>query len=376
MLLRPRNHRLAGVVRVLAQERLLFVLIAMLPVLWFAAPEPRPSLHLLVDWNTIAVLAGLMVLSRSLQDSGFIFQLGRWLLVRLHTERMLAAALVVFAGVLSTVLTNDVALFISVPLTTGLRLVARLPAARLVVFQALAVNAGSALSPVGNPQNLYLWQSSGVGFVEFLVAMAPMAVALIGLLLLSVLIAFRARPVTIAAVGAVPTLHPRTLQTALFLYPVFLVFVEAGHAITAMALIIAAYLVFRPRVLVGVDWLLLGVFILMFVDLGLLALVPSLAMVAGGLAQGPVSTFLAGVGLSQLLSNVPAAILLNQFTGDWQALAWGVNVGGFGLAIGSMANLIALRLAREPGIWKEFHCWSIPMLIFATAAVWWLVNGL
>ena len=65
------------------------------------------------------------------------------------------------------------------------------------------------------------------------------------------------------------------------------------------------------------------------------------------------------------MSNVPAAIFLAPFTDDWRGLAWGVSVGGFGLAIGSLANLIALRLARQPGLWLEFHLWSVPMLILA-----------
>ena len=75
--------------------------------------------------------------------------------------------------------------------------------------------------------------------------------------------------------------------------------------------------------------------------------------------------FTAAVLLSQLISNVPAAILLAEFSSDWRLLAWGVNVGGFGLAIGSLANLIALRLAGEPGLWLRFHVWSIPVLLLS-----------
>src|SRR5690554_6797570 len=76
----------------------------------------------------------------------------------------------------------------------------------------------------------------------------------------------------------------------------------------------------------------------------------------------------ASVVVSQFISNVPATILLASFTDDWQALAWGVSVGGFGLAIGSLANLIALRLARVEGLWREFHLWSLPALVLALGA--------
>lgn len=140
----------------LVAEWLLVILIGLLPVLLWAVPTPLGNLVELVDWKTVAALAGLMVLSRGLELSGLIDRLGRTVLARLRSERGLAVALVVFAALLSAVVTNDVALFVTVPLTLGLARVVALPVARLVIFQALAVNAGSALSPVGNPQNLFL----------------------------------------------------------------------------------------------------------------------------------------------------------------------------------------------------------------------------
>ena len=123
----------------LRQERLLLILLTALPVLTLLSPMPVRDLSGLVHWNTLAALAGLMMLSRALEISGGLAAAGRWLVVRLHGERSLALCLVLFAAALSTVLTNDVALFITVPLTLGLRLVARLPLARLVVFQAPVV---------------------------------------------------------------------------------------------------------------------------------------------------------------------------------------------------------------------------------------------
>ena len=156
------------------------------------------------------------------------------------------------------------------------------------------------------------------------------------------------------------------LLWALPAYLPFIALVEAGHAGPAALALITWFVLLRPRVLAGVDWLLLLVFVLMFIDLGLLARWPPLLAPFARLHDAPDSIYLVGAGLSQLISNVPAAIFLAEFSSDWRALAWGVSVGGFGLAIGSMANLIALRLAREPGIWLDFHRWSLPMLLAAT----------
>jgi Na+/H+ antiporter NhaD/arsenite permease-like protein len=114
----------------------------------------------------------------------------------------------------------------------------------------------------------------------------------------------------------------------------------------------------------------------MFIDLGLLAGLPAIAALAAEVETGPGGILTAGILLSQLISNVPAAIFLAGFTDDWVALAWGVSVGGFGLAIGSMANLIALRLAREPGLWWAFHRWSIPALAVGWSIAWLLQQAI
>ncbi|MCC5961675.1 MAG: hypothetical protein JJU09_00990 [Rhodobacteraceae bacterium] len=129
----------------------MLLLVTLPPLIWLA-PVPVADLGALVDWKTIAALAGLMALSRGLELSGLLDRAGRWVLGRL---RALAMALVLLAAGLAAIVTNDVALFVTVPLTLGLARIMTLPVGRLVIFQALAVNAGSTLSPVGNPQNLF-----------------------------------------------------------------------------------------------------------------------------------------------------------------------------------------------------------------------------
>ncbi|MGY6409984.1 MAG: SLC13 family permease [Alkalilacustris sp.] len=354
--------------RWLREEWLLLVLLAALPVLLLMVPTGPVALSALVDWKTIGALAGLMVLSRGLEISGLIDRAGRALVGRLRTERGLAGALVMFAAALSAVVTNDVALFVTVPLTLGLARRVALPVGRLVIFQALAVNAGSAASPVGNPQNLFLWQASGVGFGEFLMAMLPLAGAMLVLLLALVPLGFAARAIAVPQTDSPLPMDRRLAAVSLAAYPVFLLLVNAGLAVPAAGVVIAAFALAHRAVLRGLDWPLLAVFVLMFVDLGLLARLPVLAGAVPAALEGPGGAYLLGAALSQVISNVPAAIFLQPFTEDWRALAWGVSVGGFGLAIGSLANLIALRLARQPGLWGQFHLWSLPMLALAFAA--------
>ena len=352
----------------LLRDRLLMALIALFPLVFLLAPVPVSALPHLVDWKTVAALAGLMVLSRGLELCGLIDRAGRWLLTRLHSLRGLAVAMVVFAALLSAVVTNDVALFVTVPLTLTLARMAALPVGRLVVFQALAVNAGSAGSPVGNPQNLFLWQQSGAGFLEFTLALLPMAGAMMALVLALVPMAFDRESLAMAPNPQRVPLQVGLMTLSLAAYPLFLWAVNAGLAEPAAALVILLFALSFRQVLRGISWALLLIFVLMFVNLGLLGRIPAVAALVAGAMQGPSEAFALGAILSQLMSNVPAAILLAGFTEEWRALAWGVNAGGFGLAIGSLANLIALRLAPAPSLWWDFHRWSLPMLLASALA--------
>lgn len=145
------------------------------------APRAWPGA---IDWHTIITLSGLMLLTKGVELSGYFDVLGRKMTRRFHTERQLAMFLVLAAAALSTFLTNDVALFIVVPLTITLKKLCAIPVNRLIIFEALAVNAGSLLTPVGNPQNILLWGRSGLTFAEFSGQMAPLAVMMMLTLLL------------------------------------------------------------------------------------------------------------------------------------------------------------------------------------------------
>lgn len=341
-------------------------------VLCWLEPQSLSEMANRVHWTTLAVLTGLMLLSRALELSGYLTLWGRQLLALLRGERRLAVGLILFSGLLSAIVTNDVALFIVVPLTLSLAGMATLPIERLIVFEALAVNAGSSLSPIGNPQNLYLWQLSGIRFGDFLWVMLPLGVGLMLLILLFVPLAFPKASIHLEAVSAMTAERRKApLWAALIGYPLFLVAVDVGWVLPALAGVLLSMLWVARRAVFSIDWLLLIVFVLMFVNLSVIGELSVVQQFIHSMRQWPGGDVSAGVLLSQVVSNVPATLLLAQQS-EWQPLAWGVSVGGFGLAVGSMANLIALRLARQPGIWKEFHCWSLPMLGLGWlfAAVW------
>lgn len=361
----------------LMQEPVLAVLALALIILQWLRPQPIAALAGLVDWQTVATLAGLLMLTKALELSGCLMWLAHRIVHHVHSERGLAMLLVVFAAALAMWLTNDVALFVVVPLMVSLRMLTPLPFRRLVIVVALAVNAGSVATPLGNPQNLFLWQLSGVSFGRFVVTLGPLALALMALLLVLTACAFRAKPLDLSGdVQAVPVQRLHALLAAV-LFGAFVLLADAHHPVPGLIAVVIALLVARRDAVLKIDWLLLLIFVLMFVVLRSAAALPVVHdAIARTHLDSPLRVFAAGAVLSQGISNVPAAILLSEFTHDWRALAFGVSVGGFGFAIGSLANLIAVRLAKEPRMWLPFHLVSIPFaLVSAALGAWLLVRG-
>ena len=357
----------------LRRDYFFLVLTAVCVALTLFAPTRVAEYPGLVDWPTIASLAGLLILTKGVETSGALTLAGRHLIRAMKTERALALLLVAIAAALSMLLTNDVVLFVTVPLTLGLAGAGTIPIFRLIIFEALAVNAGSALTPIGNPQNLFLWGLSHVPFHTFIIAMLPLvAIALLALFVLTVL-AFRKRCIE-ASDDATIAVDRRLLWIALALYAPFLVLTNFHEAELAFVAVLAVFLVFEPRVLARVDWPLLLVFILMFVDLRLIAGHDAVrAAIARAGPDDAQHLYWMGVAVSQVISNVPGAILLAEYSKDWRTIAYGVNVGGFGFMIGSLANLIALRMARDTRTWFVFHAWSFPFLGVVAATAWaWL----
>jgi di/tricarboxylate transporter len=352
--------------KTLFSDPLLLILLAVLALLTAFDPGRFTSYPALVDWPTMAALTGLLVLTKGLESSGALHRLGTWLVGFMATERATALCLVLAAALLATVLTNDVALFVVVPLTLGVCRVTGMAATRLIIFEALAVNAGSMLTPIGNPQNLFLWQLSGVPFRTFTLHMLPLVALLMLLLLALTACVFRGSGVE-ARSEAPPPLDRSLMGASLLLYLPFLVATDLHHAALAVIGVLLIFAVLRPRVLAQLDWGLLLVFVLMFIDLRLLAgLAPVQRLMAGlDLAQ-PLHLYGAGIAASQVISNVPAAIALAEYSKDWRVLAYAVNVGGFGLAVGSLANLIALRMAGERRAWLSFHFYALPFLLVAS----------
>ncbi len=366
-LLREVDSWIPPSLRALRSDRFFLGLVTALAVLTLLAPGRVASYPSRVDWPTIAALAGLLLLTKGVEASGALQRLGHWLIERVTSERAAALGLVAAAALLSMVLTNDVALFVVVPLTLGLARIAHLPSTRLVVFEALAVNVGSTLTPIGNPQNIFLWQQWGVSFAGFVAAMLPLVAVLMLALVALTAWAFPAHRIRVRDDANTAALDLVLLVASLLLFAPFLVLTDLHHVGWALAGVVAIFAGLRRRLLREIDWGLLLVFVLMFVDLRTLANIGQVrAWVATFDLGVPQHLYFAGIAASQVVSNVPAAIALAEYSQNWRVIAHAVGVGGFGLMLGSLANLIALRLSGDRRAWLSFHAYSLPFLLFAT----------
>ncbi|MBB3180133.1 SLC13 family permease [Variovorax sp. Sphag1AA] len=347
---------------------LLWVLLAAAAVFAFVRPRAPVDYVRLVDWQTIGALAGLLAITQGVERSGMLQKLATRLLSRTTELRHLVYLLTASAALLSALVTNDVSLFLLVPLTRVLAEQAHLPLGRLVVLQALAVNAGSALTPIGNPQNLFLWHRSGDSFIGFMTMMAPTVAVMLFWLFVAIRFLVPRAPILLKPSGDEVPVEPRLLTLSGILFVAFVIALDRHWMVPGLVLVFGAFLLLRPRVLLGVDWTLLLIIALMFIDLRQLADLPAVTAVFADLPiREGWRAYLAAIVTSQVISNVPATILLDGFVHDLPALAAGVSVGGFGCVLGSLANLIALRLAKLPNGLREFHRISIPFLLLCGA---------
>jgi Na+/H+ antiporter NhaD/arsenite permease-like protein len=335
-------------------------------------PQPLANYRQWLQLPTLAGLLGLLIAIQGIRDSALVQHAAAALAARMHSVRSLGLLLVTATALLSMVLTNDVSLFLIVPLTVAIGAISNLPLPRMVVLEALAVNAGSSLSPIGNPQNLLLWQHAHIPFFAFVAAMLPAATVM---LLLVAALTWLWLPRDRIGLDHAKIDRGGVSMTMALLSTIALVamvaMMEHGHAELGALMLSLPFALFARRSLAGIDWLLLATFAAIFLGLGHFAELPPVRHALAHLDLGrPLTVYASGIVASQLISNVPATVLLLERTPDAMALAVAVNVGGFGVAIGSLANLIALRLARQPGGLRQLHRVSIPFLLVCAPLVY------
>ncbi len=297
-----------------------------------------------IDAPMLCLLFCLMAAVAGMSECGLFRSVSAALVSKAGTARLLCLVLVGLPFLASMAITNDVALITFVPLAVA----ALVGAGRkdlvvpVLVMQTLAANLGSIVTPIGNPQNLFIFSRYGPGMADFVLEMLPLAVVGGAALFISCALVCkgrsRSRDVEVPEVTDRPVL---AAMAALFAISVASV---AGLLPFWAALVctVAVTLLLKPAVLRRVDYSLLLTFVFLFVFTGNVARIDAVASFLGDLMES--QPMLTPVLSSQAISNVPSAVMLSGFTDDWRSLLAGVNIGGFGTPIASMASLITFRL--------------------------------
>ena len=310
-----------------------------------------------IDFRTLSILFCLMAVMAGLQQMGVFREIAEALLKKVQKIWQLVLILVMLCFFFSMLITNDVALITFVPFTfIILELLGEDVSKKLmipvVVMQTIAANLGSMFTPIGNPQNIYLHGISGMNIGSFLLLMLPYT--FVSFVLLAVYCLYLGKKCekgdASAPLQAFQDMTERThlqggtreIVRYLLLFALSLMTV-AGRIpyLVTLGIVLVVLVIFDRKLFAKIDYALLMTFVGFFVFIGNMGRVVAFRDFLQGMMEG--NEVMTAVVSSQVISNVPAALLLSGFTDNYEALIVGTNLGGLGTLIASMASLISYK---------------------------------
>jgi Na+/H+ antiporter NhaD/arsenite permease-like protein len=321
-----------------------------------------------IDWHVIVLLFCLMASVAGLRKSGMLSRIAQGIVSGEKSKRAVCFALVMLPFFSSMLVTNDVALLAFVPIAViALETVGWSgDLTRVIVLQAIAANLGGMVTPVGNPQNLFIFTAYELSGADFFVALAPFGALAFALLAVSCLAFGREKAaITLKLDESAIDVKRFSLHAILFVLSVLAV-MRVVPDLAALPIVAAALFLFDRHVFAQIDYALLATFACFFIFSGNMAHMPEMQAFLGGLmVDHPMITSLV---TSQVISNVPAAVLLAGFTQNWHSLLIGVDLGGLGTPIASLASLIAFKFymhtrdAKPMRFMKDFAVANVAIL--------------
>ncbi len=336
----------------------------------FIVPPDKQYLQYF-DYRTLTCLFCVLAVVCALKNIRFFYRIARKIVELFKTARMAVLALVYITFIGSMLIANDMALLTFLPL--GYMVLNRTDKKKYMavtfILQNIAANLGGMLTPFGNPQNLYLYSKFSISTPEFMGIMVVPFIISMALITVCCFLFVKAEPLELEG----EKIHLPRARTIVYLllFAFSIVIVFRGVPYWWGLIVIPAVLLFMDRkALKEVDYGLLLTFVFFFIFSGNMARIEGVRALFSKLLAKNV--LLVSVLSCQVISNVPSAILLSQFTGDYKSLLLGVNIGGVGTLISSLASLITFReyLKRNPGKgWKYvglFSAFNFAFLILLT----------
>ena len=299
-----------------------------------------------IDYRTLSILLCLMITMAGLQRLQLFRQIGEYLVNLMSSIRGVVFILLFLCFFSSMWITNDVALITFVPFTiVTLSLAKRkdlfIP---VIVLDTLAANLGSMLTPLGNPQNLFLYSKANISFLDFVKLMLPYSLLSLVLLILSTFAFVKKASLDAPKNNAYK--RTRREKLLIILYCVFfllsiLVVMRFMDYRVGLAMILLFTFINDKKILLKPDYSLLFTFVFLFIFIGNIKRIDALNALLYQMIKD--KEVIVSIVLSQFISNVPAAILCSGFTDNYHKLIIGTNLGGLGTLIASMASLISFK---------------------------------
>ena len=330
-----------------------------------------------IDFKVLILLFNLMVVVAAFKELKVLDSIAIGLLKKCNTYTSISLALVFITFISSMIVTNDVALITFVPLSIVIARKANINVLKIVIFQTLAANLGSSFTPMGNPQNLFIYSFYNLSPIDFFKITLPIVILAV---LFLVLLVFKDKKMNLSLdLEDVKIDNKRDVYLfgGLFLIILLSVFHVIDYKVSFLITIVMV-LILNKKLFSQVDYSLLITFIGFFIFVGNISTMDVVKNFMEGILNSPKSTFLASVLSSQVISNVPATMLLSGFTDHFKELLLGVNIGGMGTLIASLASVISYKIyASEFGndnYMKSFTFYNIlGLIIFVPIAYMFMV---
>ena len=307
------------------------------------------------DYRTLTCLFCVLAVVCALKNVNFFYMLARKVVELFKTARISVLSLVYITFIGSMLIANDMALLTFLPL--GYIVLTTTNKEKYMAFtfimQNIAANLGGMLTPFGNPQNLYLYSKFKIPNLEFMRIMAPAFILSVALITICCLLFVKSEPLGLP--NEKIELSPKKTVLYMVLFALSIAIVFRGIPYWIGLIVIPPILIFVDRrALKMVDYGLLFTFVFFFIFAGNMARIEAVREIFEVLLNKNVLVF--SVLACQFISNVPSAILLSQFTNNYADLLVGVNIGGVGTLISSLASLITFReyTKRNPGKTKYY----------------------
>ena len=297
-----------------------------------------------IDFRVLAILFCMMLVVSELVILGVFDKLTNKLLSKVHSSRLVSLILVWLAFFMGMILTNDVTLVTLVPFAIALMKTFddRKTLTFTLILMTVATNLGSMQTPIGNPQNIYLYTHYQMEIGSFMLMLLPYSLCSLILVTIAVFVLCKDMKIQHEKKAEEKKISGVKLAICIVLFIAsLLVVLRVVHFLIVFAVLAVVMLIMDWKAFKGVDYTLLITFIFFFVFVGNMGRIDVVYNTISGIVEkSPVLTAIAS---SQVISNVPAALLLSAFTDNGRALVIGTNLGGLGTLIASMASLITYK---------------------------------